>query len=140
MSSTTKSATVSAGTPKQNPLLGTNIYLQILLLVTSFAGGMSETTAGMIVAAVTGGIGAVGAIRTWVVNAKWTPAKSWIKDPNNFGYISAILGAIGAGLPALVPPVRELVTALFEKNWPQVITALLSLGSILWYTFVKKGA
>ena len=120
------------------PLDGTNLYMQIILLLTSVAGGMSHDTAAMIAAAVTGIIGAVAAIRTWLVNAKWTPAKSWIANANNWAYIAAIVAALAPVLSPLVPGLQDLANAIFSGSWPNIIQALLSLGAIIWYAFVKK--
>mgnify|MGYP000222786496 FL=1 len=120
------------------PLDGTNLYMQIILLLTSVAGGMSHDTAAMIAAAVTGIIGAVAAIRTWLVNAKWTPAKSWISNLNNWAYITAIVAALVPMLSPLVPGLQDLANAIVSGSWPAIIQALLSLGAIIWYAFVKK--
>ncbi len=120
------------------PLDGTNLYMQIILLLTSVAGGMSHDTAAMIAAAVTGIIGAVAAIRTWLVNAKWTPAKPWISNLNNWAYITAIVAALVPMLSPLVPGLQDLANAIVSGSWPNIIQALLSLGAIIWYAFVKK--
>lgn len=128
-------------TPKEQttgPLDGTNLYMQIILLLTSVAGGMSQDTASMIAAAVTGIIGAVAAIRTWLVNAKWTPAKSWFANANNWAYIAAIVAGLAPMLSPLVPGLQDLANAIFSGSWPAIIQALLSLGAIIWYAFVKK--
>lgn len=128
-------------TPKEQttgPLDGTNLYMQIILLLTSVAGGMSHDTASMIAAAVTGIIGAVAAIRTWLVNAKWTPAKSWFANANNWAYIAAIVAGLAPMLSPLVPGLQDLANAIVSGSWPAIIQALLSLGAIIWYAFVKK--
>ena len=120
------------------PLDGTNLYMQIILLLTSVAGGMSHDTAAMIAAAVTGIIGAVAAVRTWLVNAKWTPAKSWFANANNWAYIAAIVAGLAPMLSPLVPGLQDLANAIVSGSWPAIIQALLSLGAIIWYAFVKK--
>ena len=120
------------------PLDGTNLYMQIILLLTSVAGGMSQDTAAMIAASVTGIIGAVAAIRTWLVNAKWTPAKSWFANANNWAYIAAIVAGLAPMLSPLVPGLQDLANAIVSGSWPAIIQALLSLGAIIWYAFVKK--
>lgn len=128
-------------TPKEQttgPLDGTNLYMQIILFLTSVAGGMSHDTASMIAAAVTGIIGAVAAIRTWLVNAKWTPAKSWFANANNWAYIAAIVAGLAPMLSPLVPGLQDLANAIVSGSWPAIIQALLSLGAIIWYAFVKK--
>ena len=114
-------------TPKEQttgPLDGTNLYMQIILLLTSVAGGMSQDTASMIAAAVTGIIRAVAAIRTWLVNAKWTPAKSWFANANNWAYIAAIVAGLAPMLSPLVPGLQDLANAIVSGSWPNIIQAL----------------
>ena len=92
-----------------SPLLGTNIYAQLILLVASFFGGMSQDTAGLIVSAGAAVVAAFFAIRNWVVNAKFSVNKTWVSDPNNWTYIAAVVGGI-------LPPLAELVTPLKTRG------------------------
>jgi hypothetical protein len=129
---------MSNTTTVQSPWTGTNLYLQIILLIGSIWGGISQDTAGIIVAAGAGLVAAFAAIRTWVVNAKFTPGKSWIGDANNWSYIAAIVVALFPLGADLVPALKGLVDALVAQNWGQAITAGFSLISIVIYTFIKK--
>ena len=125
-------------TPTQSPWTGTNIYYQLILLIASFFGGMSDETAGMIVAAVMAAIGAFAAVRSFIVNAKFTPGKTWIADPNNWSYLGAVLVGISPKFSELLPALKGLTEALFAGNWAQVITGALTLISLVFYTFFKK--
>ena len=122
----------------QSPWTGTNIYTQLLLLVTSFLGGMSDQQAGMIVAAVAAVIAAFAGLRTWIIGRKFTPGKSWIADPNNWSYLGAVLVGLSPKLGELLPSFRSIVEALFAGNWGQVITGVLTLFSLIFYTYIKK--
>ena len=131
MSNTKQVAPKSAAT-------GTNVYVNILLLIASIFGGMSTDTATLIVATGTGVIGAVFAVRNWIVNARRTNAKVWIADTNNWVYITAVVtGFIPAAVP-LVEPLRGLAGALIEGNWGAIITGAVTLISLVYYTFFKK--
>lgn len=125
-------------TVSQSPWIGTNIYGQIILLIASLFGGMSQDTAGLIVAAVVGVIAAFLAARNWVVNAHFSLDKSWIKDPNNISYLTAVLVAISPKLGDLLPGAIDLFNALSSGNWGSIISAAVSVVSLVWYSFFKK--
>lgn len=119
-----------------NPLLGTNIWVQMLLFVASIFGGMSQTTAGMVVAAVSGGIAAFFAIRSWIVSAKFN--QNILKDVNFWAYLTNVVVGLLPQSADLVPAARALVDALYAGNWGQIISGGVSFLSILYYTFFKK--
>ncbi len=119
-----------------NPLLGTNIWVQMLLFVASIFGGMSQTTAGMVVAAVSGSIAAFFAIRSWIVSAKFN--QNILKDVNFWAYLTNVVVGFLPQSADLVPAARALVDALYAGNWGQIISGGVSFLSILYYTFFKK--
>jgi len=121
-----------------SPWTGTNIYGQILLLIASFFGGMSQDTAGLVVAAGAAVIAAVLAFRNWIVNAKFSLDKSWVADPNNISYLTAVLVGISPKLGELVPSAVDLFNAMSSGNWGSIISGLVSLGSLVYYRFFKK--
>lgn len=129
---------MSNNTPLASPWTGTNIYGQLLLLVASLFGGMSEETSGLIVAAVAAVFAAVLAFRNWVVKAKFNLDKSWVKDPNNIAYLTAVLVGISPKLGDLVPGAVDLFNALSTGNWGAIISAAVSFVSLVWYSFFKK--
>lgn len=122
----------------QSPWTGTNVYLQLILLLASIFGGITQDTAAFVVAAGAGIVGAIGALRTWVVQAKLTNAKSWIADPNNWTYLTAAIAAIIPTASGIVPPLRGVADALVSGNWGSVITAVFALFSFIFYTWIKK--
>jgi len=121
-----------------SPWTGTNIYGQILLLIASFFGGMSQDTAGLVVAAGAAVIAAVLAFRNWIVNAKFSLDKSWVADPNNIAYLTAVLVGISPKLGDLVPGAVDLFNAMSSGNWGSIISGLVSIGSLVYYSFFKK--
>lgn len=129
--------TLSTTTPA-SPLTGTNFWVNLLLLIGSAFGGLSGDTAGMIVAAVSGLIGAVFAVRNWVVNAKFNLGKSWIADPNNWAYLTAVVVALIPQAAELLPALRSLADALISGNWSAILTAGFSLLTMIYYTFIKR--
>ena len=121
-------------------LTGTNLWVNIVLLIGSIFGGMSGDLATQIVTAVLGIIAAAFAARNWFVNAKFKLDKSWIADPNNWAYLSAVVGALIPGAADLIPGLQDLANALISGNWTAVITAGLTLLSMAYYLFFKKPA
>lgn len=129
---------VSAAEISTGPWTGTNIYGQILLLVASLFGGMSEETSGIIVAGGAGVVAAFLAARNWIVTAKFNLNKSWVKDPNNIAYLTAVLVAISPKAAELIPGAVDLFNALSTGNWGAIISAAVSVVSLVWYSFFKK--
>jgi hypothetical protein len=127
-----------SNTTIQSPWTGTNVYLQLILLLASIFGGITQDTAAFVVAAGAGIVGAIGAIRTWVVQAKLTSPKSWIADPNNWTYLTAALTAIIPAASGIVQPLKGVAEALVTGNWGAVITAGFALFSYVFYTWIKK--
>lgn len=121
-----------------SPWTGTNIYGQILLLLASLFGGMSEETSGIIVAGGAGVVAAFLAIRNWIVTAKFDLKKSWVADPNNIAYLTAVVVAISPKFAELIPGLKGLFDALSTGNWGAIISAAVSVVSLIYYTFFKK--
>jgi|APFre7841882793_1041355.scaffolds.fasta_scaffold06747_4 drug/metabolite transporter (DMT)-like permease len=122
----------------KSPWMGTNIYGQILLLIASLFGGMSQDTSGLIVAGGAGVVGAVLAARNWITTAKFNLEKSWVKDPNNIAYLTAVIVAISPKAGELIPGAVDVFNALSSGNWGAIISAAVSLASIAYYSFFKN--
>jgi hypothetical protein len=122
----------------KSPWMGTNIYGQILLLIASLFGGMSPDTSGLIVAGGAGVVGAVLAARNWITTAKFNLEKSWVKDPNNIAYLTAVIVAISPKAGELIPGAVDVFNALSSGNWGAIISAAVSLASIAYYSFFKN--
>lgn len=117
---------------------GTNFYAVAILLIASIFGGMSDQLAAQIAGVVTGLIGAAFGLRTWIKGAKITNGKSWIGDPNNWAYLSALIASILPKFAELVPGLQELTQAIAAKNWGQIVTAGVSFLSLVYYLVIKK--
>ena len=121
-----------------SPWTGTNIYGQILLLLASLFGGMSPDQSGLIVAGGAGAVASALAIRNWIINAKFKLDKSWVADPNNIAYLTAVVVAISPKAGELIPGAVDVFNALSSGNWGAIISAAVSLVSIAYYSFFKK--
>jgi hypothetical protein len=119
-------------------LVGTSVYVQALLLVGSFFGGMSQDTAGLIVSAGMAVVAAFFAVRSWIVNAKFGVDKKWVSDPNNWTYITAVVGGILPSLAELVTPLKTLSIAIVNKSLAEILTGAFAIFSFIYYRFIKK--
>ena len=119
------------------PWTGTNLWVNLLLLVGSVFGGLSGDLATQIVAALLGIVGAFFALRNWIVKAKFSAGKGWLTDPNTWTYLTAVLVAIAPKAADLIPQLRGLVEALYSGNWGSIITAAITLVSLIYYTFFR---
>lgn len=121
-----------------SPWLGTNLYQHIILLVASFAGGMTNDQSAIIASAIAGAIGAANVVRQWIVGRKWSVGQNWFKDTNNWTYLSALVAGLIPAAGELIPGLQNVVTAIISRNWPLTITAGFGLLSIAYYTFFKN--
>ena len=121
----------------QSPFLGTNFWVNALLFIGSLW-GLQAATANTVVVAIFGLVGAVFAVRSFVVSAKFAGFKTWAKDPNTWSYLSAIVLAILPAASDLVPALKDLTDAFISGNWASVITAGLSFLTIVYYRFFKN--
>lgn len=117
---------------------GTNFWVVIILLVASIVGGMSEDQAHQIAGVITGIIGAVAAFRNWLKTVKLTTAKSWIGDPNNWAYVTAVVSALIPQFADFVPAIQDLANAIISGNWGAIITAGVSLLTLVYYLLLKS--
>ena len=99
---------------------------------------MSEETSGIIIAGGAGVVAAFLAIRNWIVTAKFDLNKSWVADPNNIAYLTAVVVAISPKAAEIIPGAVDLFNALSTGNWGAIISAAVSVVSLVYYTFFKK--
>lgn len=118
-------------------LTGTNFWVNFLLLIGSLW-GLNADTANTAVFAVFGLVAAAGAVRGAIVHAKFTGFKTWISSANTWSYLTGSLVMLVPAAEPLLPGLRGLSDALIEGNWSKILTAGLSLLTIVWYTFIKK--
>lgn len=119
-------------------LLGTNFLTVAILLAASIVGGMQEELAGQIAVLISGIIGAFGSLRNWLKNVKLATGKSWIGDPNNWAYLSAVVMAVLPQFADFVPAIKDLANAIISGNWSSIITAGVSLLSLVYYLIIKN--
>lgn len=98
---------------------------------------MSAETSTVIVSGAMAAVGAAFAFRNWVVTAKFSLKKSWVADPNNWAYVTAIVTGVIPIASELITPLRSLAEALVAGNWGNIITGAVTFLSIVYYKFLK---
>lgn len=111
---------------------GTQFWFALLILIGSFW-GMTQDTATQVISAVVGLIGAVGTVRNFVKNAEPKPFLPTLLSANGINYLTAVLVAISPQLGDIVPPLKSLIEAIQAGNWGAIVSALVSLGTIIFY-------
>lgn len=111
---------------------GTNFWVAALVFIGSLW-GISHEEIAPAVSAVVGIAGTVFAfrerIKSTVVN--WG---QWIKSANTWNYLVAVLAAVIPNVPAgLGDRLSDVVGAIAGKNWANLITALFSLGTVIFF-------
>lgn len=99
---------------------------------------MSQDTAGLIVSAGMAVVAAFFAVRSWIVNAKFSVNKTWVSDPNNWTYIAAVVGGILPAISELVTPLKTLAIAIVNKSLAEILTGAFAIFSFIYYRFIKK--
>lgn len=111
---------------------GTQFWFALLILIGGFW-GMTEDTASQIIASAVGLIGGVGVVRNFVKNADPKPFLPTLLSANGINYLTAVLVAVSPQLGDLVPPIKKLIEAIQAGNWGAIISATVSLGTIIYY-------
>lgn len=129
---------ITPTTATPTALTGTNVYINLILLIASLFGGMSQDLATLLAAALMGIVGAFFAFRNWLVTAKFKLDKNWLSDPNHWAYLSASVTGFFPALSLLMPSFKDLANAVVTKNWTLFLTTILTAASIFYYSFIKK--
>jgi len=117
--------------------LSTNFLLAVILLVGGLFVGFPAGEASKIVSGLFALIGSIGALRVFFKNAEFDP-KKWITNSNTWNYLATILISLFPVLtPDLFPALRAIVEAAMGGNWQGILTAVMSLFTIIW-NIVKK--
>lgn len=116
----------------------TNFWTALVLafggLFIGFPDGPARNIVGSLFAVIAGG----AALREYLKTAQvdW---KAWIRSTNTWNYLAAAATAIVPNIPAdLFNRLRDLADAVLGGNWQGIVTALFSIGTILYYLFRPK--
>ncbi len=72
------------------------------------------------------------------LRGKTVDLKAWITNKNTWNYIGATIIAIFPMIPAdLFARLGDLATAAIGGNWQGILTALFSIGTMLYFLFKK---
>lgn len=111
---------------------GTNFWIAAAMAIGSLW-GLKETDVAPIITGVFGLIGAAFALRE-KIKSTTIDVKAWASSPNTWNYVVAAIAAAVTTIPTeLGSAVSGVIQAVIGKNWPSLITALLSLGSIIYF-------
>ena len=117
---------------------GTNFWVASLMVILSLFGG-GEGLANQIVMSVAGLIAVGFAVRQFVNVAKFGGWYKTLVQGNTLNYLAQVLLLVGIpNIDQIVPPLKDLVDAFVQGNWGLVISRFVSLGTIIFYLFLKK--
>lgn len=127
------------GSPKWLP--STNYTTQIIMflgsLFTFFT--FSESQVGQAVASLYAVIGFIMLVREKAKTGIVVGWKAWIQNPNTFAYLGALITPFLPNIaPELVKAIEAIVQAFGDGNWQQIITAVLSFLSFLFFQLRGK--
>jgi hypothetical protein len=120
--------------------MSTNFLLAVVLFVSAVL-GISDAIAKETMAAIIGLVSVGGLLREAVKSAKFI---GWDKffDANTLNYL---VGVLVAALPAYAvlfeqgtPLIAKLVEAVIAKDFGAIATGLFSVGSFVFFNFIKK--
>lgn len=118
---------------------GTNFWFALIMVALSFFGG-GESTAQALVTAGFGLVAGIGALRQFIVGAKWQGFGATLSEPNTWNYIAGVVLTILPQATDLVPALQGVYDALISGNWGLVISRGIALLTIMYYLFIKKPA
>lgn len=114
---------------------GTNFWVAAIMAVGSIW-GLQESDVAPVVASVFGFVGAAFAIREKIKNTliDWA---AWAKSPNTWNYVVAAIAAVVPSIPAgLGEKFSDIIAAIAGKNWPSLVTAVLSFFTMIYFWLI----
>jgi len=122
---------------QKSPWESSNFWIAVVLAVGGLFVGFPQDEARWFVEALFGIVASVGLIREKVKNTSvdW---KAWLRSVNTWNYLAAAVVALIPAIPSeLFVRLRDLADASLSGNWQGIITALFSIGTIIYYTVTK---
>lgn len=112
---------------------GTNFWVALFMATLGTLLGFTDVQGKEIVQGVFFLTGTIFAVREKIktTDIDWL---SWIKSPNTRNYLFAAIAAAIPSLPGgLFTGLNDLATAAIGGNWPGVVSALLSVATIIYF-------
>lgn len=130
-------ANTVAGTEKTAFWQGTNFWVGVLMLIL-VPFGISQGVAEQVVQFGFGAVALVFAVRTALTSAHFQGWASIFKNANWWNYLTGVIVAISPNIGSLVPALQDLADAISLKNYGKIISAILTLGTMIYYLITKK--
>lgn len=113
--------------------------LAVVALIGSFW-GMAEGDAKNIVSAVAGLVSAIAFVLQFFKTSKFKGWKEVLQNSNTWAYLVAIFGLFIPSADLLFPALKDVSDALLSKNLGAIISALFTLGVVLFNIIKSSGA
>lgn len=112
-----------------------NFWIALVLTIGGLWVGFPEGEAQGTVSALFALIASAGLLRNKLKDLQidW---RAWLSSKNTWNYLAAALTAAIPAIPLdLFDRLQDLATALIGGNWQGILTALFSIGTMLYYIF-----
>ena len=127
---------VSAGETEKKFWQGTNFYMALGLLILSASTLAMDQAQAQLTFLIEGVVAGIYLIRQ-VATGKFSFKN--FQDKNGWNYLAQLILLVSPQFTDLVPGLQKLTEALIEKDWGAVISAMFSIGTILYYLVSNKG-
>lgn len=115
---------------------GTNFYMALGLLILSASTLAMDQAQAQLTFLIEGVVAGIYLIRQ-VATGKFSFKN--FQDKNGWNYLAQLILLVSPQFADLVPGLQKLTEALVAKDWGAVISALFSIGTILYYLVSNKG-
>ena len=115
---------------------GTNFWIAIVLAGGGLFVGFPQDDARDLIGSLFALIGSAGALREKLKGLTPVSWKDWIRSPNTWNYLGAAIVSIVPAIPVdMFQRMRDLLDSAIGGNWQGIITALFSIGTMLYFIF-----
>jgi len=136
MSNNAKAGKLS-GESSKNWWESQGFFVALVALMGAFW-GLSEDTAMSVVTAVTGLISAGALVLQFFKTSKFKGFKEVLSNSNTWAYLVTVIGSFLPNAGEIVASLRGVSDAVFSKNLGAILTALFTLGVMIYNIVIKK--